>query len=101
MTVEIIVKPREITVLTNEAFGRADGVLPVSSGTVGTTVLPDGVISVEKEADEPVVLQDSLLRYTITAKNLGPGDATNVKINDPLPVGVTLVSWSSLTRPTA
>jgi siroheme synthase-like protein len=28
----------------------------------------------------------------ILVKNLGPGDATNVKINDPLPAGVKLVS---------
>jgi uncharacterized repeat protein (TIGR01451 family) len=92
VTVEIVVKPREITVLTNKAFAWADGLRPTSSGEVGTDVLPEGHLSVEKVADKPVVLQDSLLRYTITAKNLGPGDASNVKINDPLPAGVELVS---------
>jgi uncharacterized repeat protein (TIGR01451 family)/CSLREA domain-containing protein len=92
VTVEIVVKAREITVLDNEAFASADGMLPHSSGHVSTPVLEEPQIGVEKVADQPVVLQDSTLRYTITAKNLGPGDASNVKINDPLPTGVTLLS---------
>ena len=92
ITVEIEVKAREITVLDNEAFVSADGLLPVSSGHVATAVKPEATLQVTKTADAPVVVQDSILRYTITAKNLGPGDATNVKINDPLPANVELVS---------
>jgi len=92
LTVEIQVKPREITVLDNEAFASADGLLPVSSGNVRTDVKREATFEVTKKADKPVVVQDSTLRYTITAKNLGPGDATNVRINDPLPANVQLVS---------
>ena len=69
-----------------------DGILPVSSGHVSTEVKPEATFEVTKQADKPVVLEDSNLRYTITAKNLGPGDTTNVKINDPLPANVELVS---------
>ena len=92
VTVEIVVKPREITVLTNEAFGWGDGLRPVSSGRVGTKVEPPAALSVEKTADQPVLLENAFLRYTILVKNLGPGATTNVKINDPLPDGVKLVS---------
>ena len=42
-------------------------------------------MTIEKKAEAPVVLEDSNLRYTILVKNLGPGDTTNVKVNDPLP----------------
>jgi uncharacterized repeat protein (TIGR01451 family) len=93
VTVEIVVKPREITLLTNEAFASGDGLLPVPSGQTTTQVFPEAAhLNVEKTADQPVVIENSTLRYTILAKNLGPGDTTNVKINDPLPAGVKLVS---------
>lgn len=92
VTVEIQVKAREITVLDNVAFAWADGLLPVSSGHVSTPVKPEATFEVTKTADKPVVVENSNLRYTITAKNLGPGDTTNVKINDPLPANVELVS---------
>jgi conserved repeat domain/conserved repeat domain/conserved repeat domain/conserved repeat domain/conserved repeat domain len=91
-TVEIIVRPRLVTLLTNQATATADGIVVPATGSVSTEILPPPDLGVTKEASAPVVVQDSLLRYTITAKNLGPGDATNVKINDPLPTGVTLVS---------
>ena len=92
VTVEIVVRPRLLTLLTNQAFATADGIVVPATGSVSTEVLPPPDLGITKEASAPVVVQDSLLRYTITAKNLGPGDATNVKINDPLPTGVTLVS---------
>ena len=92
MTVEVQVEAREITVLDNEAFAWADGLLPVSTGHVRTEVKPLATFEVHKTADKPVVLENSFLRYTITAKNLGPGDTTNVRINDPLPANVELVS---------
>jgi uncharacterized repeat protein (TIGR01451 family) len=88
--VEIVVRPRTVTLLTNEASATADGIVVPATGGVSTQVQPPPDLAIIKEASAPVVVQNSILRYTITAKNLGPGDATNVKITDPLPVGVTL-----------
>ena len=43
---------------------------------------------------DPVKSGDNLT-YTIRVKNLGPGPAINVVMNDPLPLGTTFVSASS------
>jgi uncharacterized repeat protein (TIGR01451 family) len=49
-------------------------------------------LSITKSASPDPVTPGSTLTYTLTAKNNGPADATNVIVTDTLPAGVTLVS---------
>lgn len=49
-------------------------------------------IKVEKTVDDSEPAIGSEITYTITATNLGPGDATDVQITDVLPDGVTYVA---------
>ena len=60
---------------------------------------------VSKSADRDPVKSGDNLTYTIRVKNLGPGPAINLVMNDPQPLGTTFVSASSshgsLTTPPA
>ena len=89
--VTIVVEPREVTVLTNEAFASGDG-LDTTGDSVTVEVEPGTQVGIDKVVSEPVVLRDATLSYTLTATNLGPGDATDLRIIDPLPRGVELLS---------
>ena len=56
-----------------------------------TVQCPD--LSVTKLADASTVTAGSVMGFTITAHNAGPGTASNVTLNDPLPGGAG-VTWS-------
>ncbi len=58
-----------------------------STGPVGITVNCPSV-KVEKTGNSPINAGD-LAVYTITVRNLGPGEATDVDLTDTLPAGVT------------
>ena len=45
-----------------------------------------------KTVDDAAPNVDGTVTFTITVRDLGPSDATNVSISDPLPVGLTFVS---------
>jgi len=63
-----------------------------NSATETTTVeLDPADLSVTKE-DEGAVLPGADIVYTITVKNDGPGDATDVQVTDDVPEGTTFVS---------
>ncbi len=52
-------------------------------------------ISTDLTGDPNVLLAGETLRYTITVKNVGNGDATNVVLRDPVPVNTTYVAGST------
>lgn len=71
-----------------------------NSNTVKVTIKPKAdleVVSIEDsdDPDDGSIYAGTNLTYTITVKNTGPSDATNVKIKDTLPTGVTFVSAST------
>jgi len=60
------------------------------------TVVRDPSISLTKTADSASISAGSQLGFTVTVANGGPGTATNLAVNDPLPAG-TGVNWSIAT----
>lgn len=65
-----------------------------NSDTVTTTVSPTVDLRVQKTAATTIVAGNQLT-YTMTVTNVGPSQATNVRLTDVLPAGVTFVSGSS------
>lgn len=53
--------------------------------------LPPPQLTITKVADKSSIAPNNQIKYTITVKNTGGSDATNVVINDPIPVGLTNV----------
>lgn len=51
-------------------------------------------LSISKSDDVDPIAAGGVLTYTITVDNLGPNDATNVRVFDSLPTGVSLISTS-------
>ena len=65
-------------------------VLENNSSTASVTVnCPD--VTVTKTADVPTINAGATAAFTVVVRNLGPGTATNVTLNDPLPSGIV---WS-------
>lgn len=62
-------------------------VLPVS-------LVPAASIDVTKTTDTVQATPGSPIRYTINLRNLGPVSANNVQIADPVPAGLTGMSWT-------
>jgi uncharacterized repeat protein (TIGR01451 family) len=60
---------------------------------VPITVVRDPSISLTKTADSASISAGSQLGFTVTVSNGGPGTATTLAVNDPLPAG-TGVNWS-------
>ena len=46
-------------------------------------------VTLTKTVDNPNPIVGQNVTYTITVTNLGPGDARNVVVNDPIPFGTT------------
>ena len=55
-----------------------------------TSCNPQSDIQVTKDVSSATVNPNGTVTWTITVKNLGPSTATNVKINDDLPAGLTI-----------
>ncbi|MCC7370482.1 MAG: DUF11 domain-containing protein [Chloroflexi bacterium] len=58
---------------------------------VGQLNSPPADLTVTKAGDDAVAYGDNIT-YTITVRNAGPGLASDVRVTDPLPAGVALVS---------
>ncbi len=78
---------------------KTDSDIDNNSDEVTITVEPKADLAISiADSDDPddgSIYAGNDLTYTITVKNNGPSDATNVKIKDNLPTGVTFVSASS------
>ena len=71
--------------------------LPVDPGTAASVdVFPTSTgLSVTKTVDNPTAQVGSVVTFTITASNAGPGNATGVFVTDQLASGFTYVSSSA------
>ncbi len=76
------------------AFEQPDPV--TDTGNVTTSLSAD--LEASKSFDPAVPVAGEQFTYTIGVKNLGPSDATGVKITDPLPAGTTFVSAPGCTE---
>ncbi|MEJ8802336.1 T9SS type A sorting domain-containing protein [Pontibacter sp. H249] len=74
------------------AMQQADIIASNNSATATITVVPAADIEVKNTASGTTFSNGDEVTYTITARNLGPNDATNVAITDVLPSGLTFVS---------
>lgn len=96
-----------ITVPVSVAANVADGTTltnnsSVTSDEVPTPVSDPGSLEVSAEADmtiektgEPGYVAGENYTWHLKVKNLGPSDAQNVEVQDPLPAGTTFVSAST------
>ncbi|MEA3066558.1 MAG: hypothetical protein QOJ27_3019, partial [Sphingomonadales bacterium] len=48
-------------------------------------------LAIEKKADRSNIVGGESMTYTLTAKNLGPSDATGVTVTDKIPAGTTFI----------
>ncbi len=53
---------------------------------------PPADIAIQKTASSAAVVAGGQITYTLVITNYGPATATDVKVSDPLPAGLTLVS---------
>jgi uncharacterized repeat protein (TIGR01451 family)/gliding motility-associated-like protein len=66
-----------------------------NTATVTPSPVPTTDLSVAKTASNNNPNVGSNVVFTITAANAGPSNATNVRVNDPLPNGYTFVSYTA------
>jgi uncharacterized repeat protein (TIGR01451 family) len=66
-----------------------------SSASDSYTVTQQADVSVTKTAAPTPVAVGEPVTYTLTARNAGPSDATDVVVSDPLPAGMGFVSGSA------
>jgi uncharacterized repeat protein (TIGR01451 family)/fimbrial isopeptide formation D2 family protein len=91
--------------------GLADGTEIVNTATVTATEQPDPVsdngdvtiglsadLEASKSFDPAAPVAGEQFTYTIGVRNLGPSDATGVKLSDPLPAETTFVSAPGCTE---
>ncbi len=75
------------------ALNENDPQLGNNSASAGITVVqPQADIQVSKIVDNQVPIEGDFLTYTVSVTNNGPRNATNFKVIDQLPSGVTLQS---------
>jgi uncharacterized repeat protein (TIGR01451 family) len=63
--------------------------------SVPVPVLPQ--VSVTKTADRSTIVPDGTVNYTVTIANTGQVDASGTVLVDPIPTGLTNVSWTCTT----
>ncbi|MBC5773419.1 DUF11 domain-containing protein [Pontibacter sp. KCTC 32443] len=100
-TLTITAKPK-ITgsisqVASINSLDQADRNTTNNSATATITVVPSADIEVKNMASGTTFNNGDEVTYTITAKNLGPNNATGVAITDLLPSGLTLVNATTAT----
>ena len=79
--------------IANTATAEADEAQLVSADAE-TTINPEIDLSITKSDSADPISQGAELTYTLTVRNDGPSQATNVEVVDTLPTGVTYVSAS-------
>jgi uncharacterized repeat protein (TIGR01451 family) len=99
ITITALVLPATRSELVNVAtVSTANSALTDATGnnsdTLTTTLSPTVDLRVQKTAPTTIVAGNQLT-YTMTVTNVGPSQATNVRLTDVLPAGVTFVSGSS------
>ncbi|MCY9531868.1 DUF11 domain-containing protein [Paenibacillus alvei] len=96
VTVNITVLATAAGLISNTASAQANQTGIISSTAVNTVnPLPPPILEIEKLDFPPIVAVNSELVYIIFVSNIGGSTATNVVMNDPLPVGTTFVSAES------
>jgi gliding motility-associated-like protein/uncharacterized repeat protein (TIGR01451 family) len=95
ITVKGKVNPSATADLVNKATVTPSepGTVPVSS-TVTTTIKSEPSVSLVKTGPSQISAGQTVT-YTLTAGNDGPSDARNLTITDPVPAGLTNVTWSA------
>lgn len=63
-----------------------------NSATVTTDVTAGADLTLAKTVSPAPAIAGETVTFTLTARNLGPSAASNVKVNDPLPAGFVFVS---------
>ena len=99
VTLEIVVTaPSTAGEITNTAIveGAVVDLVPDNNtaSTTTTVEIEPADLSISKEADPSPVHLGEVLTYTLLVNNLGPNDATGVKVVDNLPEGVTYIHSS-------
>jgi uncharacterized repeat protein (TIGR01451 family) len=85
--------PEGTTVLTNPAVLQGSGTPPVGSGA-STTVSAASALVLAKAVDLATASPGQRLTYTLTYRNTGNADASDVVLSDTLPARTTFVSAS-------
>ncbi|MGH9870033.1 MAG: hypothetical protein ACREAA_17950 [Candidatus Polarisedimenticolia bacterium] len=80
--------------------GQADPLIPGDEDPTRVTILASPAFRVQKISTDltgnpAVLLAGDTLRYTITVKNIGNGDAVNVVLRDAVPVNTTYVAGTT------
>lgn len=95
ITIVVLVLPSTTGPLLNEASVTSetfDPVDPNNRDDEPTEVTPQIDLAIQKTDTPDPVLAGQALTYTLTVTNLGPSNATGVRVEDVLPAGVTYVS---------
>lgn len=75
------------------ALNETDPELNNNSASVGITVVPESAdIAISKIVDDATAIEAQDLVFTVIVANNGPKSATNLKIQDQIPSGLTYVS---------
>ncbi|WP_342329126.1 gliding motility-associated C-terminal domain-containing protein [Pedobacter sp. FW305-3-2-15-E-R2A2] len=98
ITVKGKVNPSATTDLVNKATvtPSEQGTVPASS-TVTTTIKSEPSVSLVKNGPSQISAGQTVT-YTLIAGNNGPSDTRDLVITDPVPAGLTNVSWSATTE---
>ena len=91
------VKTDKLGNITNVVKTNCDENKTVVSNSTNVTVVPV-VLNINKTANVTKVADTNLVNYTITVKNVGPGNATNVVIEDQMPANLTYSDWGIVER---
>lgn len=65
-----------------------------SNDATVTTIVSSADLAITKTNNQTVYVPGTTTTYTITIVNNGPSDATNVIVSDPIPAGITAMTWS-------
>ncbi len=91
----VVTAPGVAGTITNTAMVDGDVVDPVANNNIATAAtlvqIEPADLAITKEASPSPVRLGEVLTYTLVVSNLGPNNATGVKVVDDLPQGVTYV----------
>ena len=89
MTLVVSVNNGDHRTVTNEATVASDVLDPdlSNNAATATTSIQIADLGIVKTSDAPTYKPSSQTTYSITVTNNGPGDAQNVVVTDPLPLG--------------